>query len=77
MALKLTSLTKGHVLVNTVRCQRQIAPRKPNIAQLSQSWSKQHAVKVRAGPLGAFPGAIWPQYLTVFAKTCLQLTLRQ
>ena len=68
--------TCGHVLANTVRYQGQIGSRKPNIVKLSQSWPK-HALKVTPGPLGALPGPIWPQNLTVFAKTCPQLTLRQ
>ena len=68
--------TCGHVLANTVRYQGQIGSRKPNTVKLSQSWPK-HALKVTAGPLGALPAPIWPQNLTIFAKTCLQLTLTQ
>ena len=44
-------------------------PKRPQGTKLSQAWPK-HAVQVAPCPLGCMPGAICPQYLTGFPKTC-------
>ena len=52
------------------------SPNRLQEAKLSQSWPK-HALEVTPGPLGALPGPIFSQNLTVFPKTCPQMTLGQ
>ena len=42
-------------------------------AKLSPDWPK-FAFQLRSGPVGAMIGPICPQNLTVFAKTCLEIT---